>query len=61
MTEKEQLEIVKKALGVKSRRGLFIAVITGTPHPQDSKEVEYNDKIYYVTIQYGDFVCIYLN
>lgn len=59
MTTEEQKEIVKKALGYTE--GLFIAVITKTPHPKDNTEVEYEGKTYWVTLTYGDFASIYLN
>ena len=58
LTEKQQNQIIKKALG--STRELFIAVITVTPHPEDAIEVEQDGNKYYVTLQFGDFACIYL-
>lgn len=59
ITEKQQNQIIKRALG--STRGLFIAVITGTPHPDTATEVELDGVKYWVTLQFGDFACIYLN
>ena len=59
LTEKQQNQIIKKALG--NARGLFIAVIAVTPHPEEAIEVEQEGKKYYVTLQCGDFACIYVN
>lgn len=58
LTDRQQNQIIKKALGNKNN--LFIAVITETPHPETAIEVEQNGKKYYVTLQFGDFACIYL-
>lgn len=59
LTEKQQNQIIKKALG--NKKNLFIAVITGTPHPDTAIEVDLGENKYYVTLQFGDFACIYLN
>ena len=60
MTEKTQQKIINKALG-KINNQLFIAVITETKHPKDAIKVEHEGKEYFVTLQFGDFACIYLN
>ncbi len=59
LTDKQQNQIIKKALG--NKRNLFIAVITGDSHPETAIEVEQDGKKYYVTLKFGDFACIYLN
>jgi hypothetical protein len=64
MNEQDQDAILKKALkklGLPYNRTFFIAVITGTIHPENAVEIEHNNLVYYVTIKNGDFVCIFLN
>jgi hypothetical protein len=59
LTEKQQDKIIKKALG--NKKNIFIAVITETPQPETAIEVELEGIKYYVTFQFGNFACIYLN
>jgi len=64
LTQNDQDLILTKTLdklNLDKSKDFFIAVITKENHPNGATEILHNNSTYYVTIQFGDFVCIYLN
>jgi len=63
LTEKDQDIILRKTLKhlrLEYDRTFFIAIITGDTHPEDAIPIIHKSNTFYVRIQYGDFVCIYV-
>ena len=59
LTKQKQDLIIKRALGTHLG-SLYVAVISESLHPAQAIETEVDGVKYYVTLEFGDFCCIFL-